>query len=585
MQRRYLSLVKYSLAFLIFSLAAIYITYPLIFHLGEYATGLGDELLIAWIQNWNIHAFMTNPLRIFDANIFYPYNNSLAFSETFITSSILSIIPSLVFGEPIVATNFTLFSSLIFLGFCTFILVNYLTKDFFPSLFSGFLIIFSPVTLDKAVHLQILSIQWIPLSILFFVIFLQKKGKTQFLLMSMAFFVLQTYNSFLPGYFLVVLLSCISIFFYFQHKKKFLGYVTKKNIFIVGAGFLLIVPIALPYFQVSAEHAFKRDIREAIHLALQPEDLFYSSSYSRFSYILNPIQANIKYTKKPDFKPGFLGLTLTLFSAVVLYVFFKYFKKQDWIYKGLVVSGLVGLILSLGPALHLGRQTIHYPFPIPLPYALFYYVIPGFQGLRNAFRWEMLFAFCMAVASGLLLYRISKNWKKRKIFSVYPVLLMLIVIEFNFPLQSVRVPEKKEFPAVYSYIATTEPNSKIIEMPIYNWDMFPYSPTELLRVYYSTSHFRKTVNGASGFSPPRWQAIARELLSDFPSDSSLLRLRKMGISYIIVHKDEYDRLHKEKFSVDKKSIGDGGFVVGQLNSDKRVRLKKRFGKDYVYQIL
>ncbi|OGH06317.1 MAG: hypothetical protein A2171_00985 [Candidatus Levybacteria bacterium RBG_13_35_9] len=100
-------------------------------------------------MNWNIHQLFLNPSDLFNANIYYPYKNSLAFSETFLTSSVLSIIPMWLLKEPIVAVNFTLISSIFMVGFFTFILAFYLTKNFWPSLISGLLIIFSPLFLDK----------------------------------------------------------------------------------------------------------------------------------------------------------------------------------------------------------------------------------------------------------------------------------------------------------------------------------------------------------------------------------------------------------------------------------------------------
>lgn len=160
-------------AFFIFFLLASYITFPLIFNMGSMATGLGDELVIAWIQNWVIHSFAVNPFAIFEANLYFPYHNTLAYSDLFLTSSIFSILPLKLIGEPIAVVNFTLISSLVLLGFSIYLLCFYLTKNFWPSLLSGILVIFSPAVLDKATHLQILAIQWVPLAILFFLIFIK----------------------------------------------------------------------------------------------------------------------------------------------------------------------------------------------------------------------------------------------------------------------------------------------------------------------------------------------------------------------------------------------------------------------------
>src|SRR3990172_8998058 len=136
-------------AFLIFLVSAIYITYPLIFHLSEYVTGYGDEFLIAFIQNHVINSISTSPLNLFSGNIFYPYQNSMVYSDIFLTSSLLSAIPVYLFKEPITAVNFTLISSLVLLGFSVFLLSYSLTKNFLASLLSGLLVVFSPAVIDK----------------------------------------------------------------------------------------------------------------------------------------------------------------------------------------------------------------------------------------------------------------------------------------------------------------------------------------------------------------------------------------------------------------------------------------------------
>jgi len=172
--------LKHLLAFIFFLISGLYITYPLIFHLTNMLPGLGDELLIAWIMNWNIHSFQGDISSIFNANIFHPYTNSLAFSDTFFTSSLLSFIPVKLLGEPIVAFNITLIFSLIFLGMSVYLLTFYLTKNFLPSLISGLLVVFSPAVLDKTTHLQVLTIFFVPLSILCFLKFLDNKKTLYF---------------------------------------------------------------------------------------------------------------------------------------------------------------------------------------------------------------------------------------------------------------------------------------------------------------------------------------------------------------------------------------------------------------------
>jgi hypothetical protein len=74
----------------LFFICAVVITYPLIWHLGDFSTGRQDELLIAWIHASVRHNLLINPLQLFEGTIFFPYHNSLAFSDIFFTMTLLT---------------------------------------------------------------------------------------------------------------------------------------------------------------------------------------------------------------------------------------------------------------------------------------------------------------------------------------------------------------------------------------------------------------------------------------------------------------------------------------------------------------
>ncbi|MEK7571931.1 MAG: hypothetical protein AAB553_06690 [Patescibacteria group bacterium] len=542
---------------LIFVASGIYITFPLAFHLGDMSVGIGDELVISWIQNWVIHILQTgNILSLFEANTYFPYHNTLAYSDLFLTSSILAFIPFQIMKEPIVIFNFTLLSSLILLGFSIYLLSFYLTKNFLPSLLAGILVIYSPAVLDKSTHVQILAIFWVPLSVLFYLIFIYS-GKTRYLVISLLFFLLQTYNSFLPGYFIIFSLLIISMYFFLYKESLMLKLLTKKTIGLFVLTSVLLLPVVLPYYQVSNEFNYTRDIRETIHFALQPEDFFYPSVHTRLQDYLLAIPFNQQAPER-YFKPGYIGFVFSLLSSIAIFYCIKFFRRKDAVINSFISIAFVGGILSLGSALHLGRQTIHDPFPIPLPYALFYYLLPGFQGFRNSARWEMLFILCMAVAIAIVLSQLLKRFSFKSRIAVYLLFILLVVAEFKFPITLVNIPQTKEFPSVYSWLNTTPANTSVIFMPAYNWNM-TYPQEEILRQYFSTTNFRRTVNGYSGFSPPPWQNLLEKLRSDFPSEETLKSIKNLGVTYIIIDKRMYDLEFEEG-----KTEFDGQFVINRL---------------------
>ncbi len=571
-------LKKLIFAFLLFLITAIFITYPLIWHMGEYTTGYGDELLIAWIQNWVIHAIFSNPLSIFNANTFYPYSNSLAYSESFITTSLLSIPALKLIGEPITTVNFTFISSLVLLPFGIFLLSFYLTGNFMVSIFAALLVIFSPVILDKKVHLQMLSIEWVPLSILAFLLYVKKKTGL-FVILSMIFFLLQLYNSFMPAYFIVLFFASFVIYYFFEDKKILKSLINRNTIFIVLITVLLSIPIVIPYFKVSNEFKYVRNIRDTIHFALQPEDLLYPSDDTRLAPILREFSNSKKYPENAEIKPGYLGLILSgLCIWVVIYAYRNRKRKGMAIFYIFLFSAILGLILSFGPFLHINRLTIHKPFPIPLPYIFFYYLAPGFAGFRNSARFEVMFVIFISIPIALMLAQSLKKYSKAvKTFS-FLIAAGLLILEYKFPIQFYPVTSVANFPKVFSWLAKTPSDSKIVILPIFNWNMWG-ATKEVERQLFSTVEFRKMINGASGFSPPPWQALTADIHNNFPNNDSISTFRQIGIDYIVVDKKSFDEGFKK--NLEKYN---GKMVLNLLTKNNGLTFVKELDGYYVYKI-
>lgn len=571
-----------SIAFVFFLLLAAAITYPLLFHLGDRSVGLGDELVITWIMQWVIHALMNgNIASFFQANIYYPFADSLAYSDLHVVSSVIGVIPYFFIHQPIVVFNVALIVSLGLLGWSVYYLSYYLTKQYLLAIFSGVLVILSPAVLDKMTHIQILAIQWVPLAILFFLKFIDT-AKQKYLFISLCFFLLQTYNSFLPGYFILFFYLISLICFFFWKRKKVWKLINWQNSALTISFVLLLLPIVLPYYHVSKAFQYTRDIRDSIHFALQPEDLLYASDHSRLAPFFNQLPFN-RQSQNDEFKPGYLGL---LFSVLVVLTFMYWIKqkKKDHMLTLFTVIGLTGLVTSLGPVLHLGRQTIHHPFPVPLPYLLFYYLLPGFQGFRNSARWEMLFIVCIAISIAIVLTKLLKNYSHKEQLVIMSFLFFGVIAEFEFPIHVQKVPQVNEFPPVYQWITTIPKDAAIIELPIYNWNTTPYVQHEFFREYYSTIHFRKMVNGYSGFSPQPWQDLVKTLLTDFPSQKTIKELNELPVDYVIVHKNEYDQMNKHKVIINDTLIKDGETVISFMKASNHFTLIKQFGEDYVFKV-
>jgi len=71
-------------------LLAVLHTWPLVLHPGRYSRNdNADTQLNEWIMAWVAHQLPRHPLQLFDANIFYPAKDTLAFSEPLIVPALM----------------------------------------------------------------------------------------------------------------------------------------------------------------------------------------------------------------------------------------------------------------------------------------------------------------------------------------------------------------------------------------------------------------------------------------------------------------------------------------------------------------
>lgn len=577
--KRFLS---YFISFLLFIVISVVITYPLLFHLTNYVSGLGDELILTYIQRSVMHNLSTNPLHLFETMSYFPYHNSLAYSDSLITSSIIYAFPAFLFNEPIAIHNLDLIFSLASLGWSVFLLSKYITKDISVSLVTGILTVLSPVVLDKYIHLQVLFCLFVPLSIYFFFRYIEGRN-LKFFYLSILCFILQTLNSFLMGYFALFSLATITIVAILQKKRPLQFFINAKTMAVSIISLTILLPFVLPYYQVSKEFGYTRDIRDSIHFANQPEDFLYTSQFSRLAPFFNDFWHRASYPSSISFKNGFPGTVFLIFTFFSVYYLLRNWQLIDYKIKALLYSSLIGVVLSLGPFLHINRQTIHTPFPIPLPYLPLYYLLPGFNGMRNSARWEVLFIICMSVVIGYVLSQVFRKYSSPRKALVAIILIALVVLEYQPSIDFVRMPQLKDAPREYSYINSIQ-SAKVVEMPIYNWNTFPYSDKEYLRQYYSLINFAPRVNGVSGFSPPPWQDFVVSQLKSFPSPESLKELKKIGVNTIIVHPQDYDEMAEVHYKVSGVPIPSSSTVLRQLDASPYADKLQSYSTGVIYHL-
>ncbi len=165
-------LFEYPLAFMAYASAACVLLYP-VFTSGAdrvYSPASALSRPIAsfamWILAWGTHA-LTSPARLFDANVFHPVPNALAFGD-----SLLGVVPLfaptyLLGGNVVLAYQVTLLATLSLCGASMYYLVRHWGAGVAAAALAGVVYAFCPARLGVLAELPHLSMQFLPLALLF----------------------------------------------------------------------------------------------------------------------------------------------------------------------------------------------------------------------------------------------------------------------------------------------------------------------------------------------------------------------------------------------------------------------------------
>lgn len=227
--------------------------------------------------------------------------------------------------------------------------------------------------------------------------------------------------------------------------------------------------------------------------------------------------------------------------------------------------GVLTLILSLGPRFFLITHNFGKG-----PYALLYKYLFFFKGIRVPERFGIMTMLAVSVLAGYGVVRVSKLLKRRGQIILFFIVSGLLVYEYIcIPLPSVHI--SREPAEVYKWLAEDQGDYGILEYPLETQQQNKYY------MYWSTFHWKKLVNGSSGFNPPiisRMRVLTRDKKT-FPN-KMLLRAIKSSIpvKYLILHLESFSEADRENILFNAAQLSDG------------LKLVKVFGsRDYVFKII
>lgn len=505
---------QHIITLLFFFLFTVILFWPLFQHPFTTVTDDYDGVFIIWTIRWVQHVITTFPIwswptYLYHAPIFAPLPWTYTFSDPFFSAAIIGLPFQFFSSEPILSLTVNTILALVLTALFSYLFVWEVTRQYKASFMTGLVISFGVTHLSFLGHLHVLMIQWIPLALYAWHCFINKQQK-RFLLLFFVCFLLQVLNSPFAGY--LFLASTWPILLTNQS----LHSIRRNWKVIVVTTTLFLVPVGLFYWPfLTASHFYHsvRSINDAAHFALSPGELVSSLRASRLYWVL--------------------GFLLVYFS----YAWIKKSPKEKLkrllafpqLQRNFFLAGLISTVLALGPVLKWSGQTVKIPFPIPLPYAVAYYVLPFFGAFRTPSRWLIASHLCLSFLVALAL--------PKKYFSLLlmSLLTLLIIWEAQPFLHFVILPTTPKYPKVYTAIAQL-PAGKVLYLPPYTYDMVN-AKQEVYRMLFSTidqNFLHPMYNGYSGYAP---QSRMDEMSWMHKSPFSFLTqkvIRENQIKYIVI---------------------------------------------------
>ncbi|MEJ2733740.1 MAG: hypothetical protein P8189_09275 [Anaerolineae bacterium] len=519
-------------ALLLFVVLSLVLTYPLPFHLADGVEDRQDALLNVWITAWDGHQLLNDPLHLFDANIFYPYPRTLAYSELLLGNGLLALPVTALTGNPVLGTNVALLLSFVLSGLGMYLLVRRLTRSPGAGLVAGVIFAFSAYRLTNLAQAQLLTTQWMPFALLS-LYELMRRPRARHVATLVLFFCLQALSSFYYAILLALAIAVLGVGGWIVGMREPRFGIRRRSgihhLLLAGVcSAVLILPFALPYFRVQRELGFERTLADS-----EP----FSASLKQYGMVPTGSVIHGRWLPSDDTPiaggypvdalfPGLVAVALAVWGLI---------RGRDGLRWWTLVLLIGSLVLSFGPRLYLAPGQAA-GLDVTLPYAWLYAIVPGFKALRAPVRFDALVMLSLAVLAGYGVAALVRGRAQGWLATSGALVLVGVVVLESLVWPASRaepVPVGEGIPPVYAWLAEQAPGP-VLELPM----AFTPGGPQLEYQYLSTYHWRTTPDGYSGFIPPKHGQIVYEM-ERFPGERSVRLLQALGVRYVVVHSERY----------------------------------------------
>ena len=499
---------------------AVVMTWPLASGLGRLGrTTNMDGLYGIWNVGWVSRTIVSDPASLFDANIFYPHRNTLAYSEANILAGIVGLPAWLLTHNAYAAHNSAVlfaFAST-FLG--TWLLARRLSGRTDVSIVAAILFAFCPYFYSHSAHVQLLLAGGMPLSMLALhrLVDAPSIGRGAVLGVALA---VQALGCAYYGIFAGLMVGYGVLFFAMWRRLW-----TARQFWIavvIGAAVagLIVLPFLLPYLELQ-EGGFVRSLDDARR---------YSATWQSYlaspSHLHRPVLAlarQLGWRMGEVLFPGVLAIALGLAGIALCWRRDAAAAQSRDDRETLALYGSLGLLAfwaSFGPPAGL--------------YTVLYRVVPLFTFLRAPSRFGLLVVLVLTIFAAIALARIiSAAALLRRRSWIVIIAAIVAVAELNV----VPFPWERALPVSTNYrVLASMPRAVVVEFPFYGERVA--FPLHAQYMALSTTHWMPLVNGYSDYIPQDFRQAAF-VLDSFPSTDTFKILEKHRVRYVGIHWDMY----------------------------------------------
>ncbi len=493
------------------------LTYPLILLFStHFFADQGDGLAHVWNIWWVNKALTELHQPLWQTRyLHYPYGISLIGHALTPFNGFMGIL-LLKFLTLIEAHNFIVVFSFVGGGLTAFLLAYYFTKSYWSSIIAGFIFTFSNYHFAHAEgHLKLVSLEWIPLFVLFWYILVAKPRIVTGIASAIVLFAVLLCSYY---YFLYcVMIACLIVAWYGIQKKNIFFFLRKEHLIPFTAFFVGLLVTAGPLVASFLLLNMRDPLLGGHPAKLLSLDLlapFIPGGHWRFAHLTHSYWSNL---------PGNIHeSSVHIGLAVVCVLIFTWVKRRKFPAQGLKLWYFILIfftVMGLGPVLHIWGWEV--PF-IGLPYELFEMVFPPLKVSGVPVRMMAMVMLSAAVISAMgfkVLFQKSRG--KRLLTGLLLIILFIEYLPKPIPASKIAIPP-------YINFLKDLPDSKGIA---------DTTASPALALYYQTIHEKPMAFGYLS-RIPRSVNIKDQKLRQVIRDKQYISLyRDYNIRYLVTDAD------------------------------------------------